>query len=404
MMRHYLTYQDNVQRFFREHSEKYHGVIIPMSIATSFPSGTYGFVRALCSRHNYIEYSIDPRNALFQDQWNRSNVRPPHEKMASELGEPYTTKALSQALEPADFDDDSVLRENVKLCIDFQKQFRMRSEDKRKLDKYQKLLGLKSLDPLKQPQHLIPPYYQFSSFTDPWYNVSMNSTQAALPHRDGIPLRPVLHFNQWAGIGDWASCFSKLTESGINELWYYPNNFKEHNASAEELTAYRDAVANAVSKELLPFCLFGGYFAALMSHFGLAGFGNGIGYGEWRDSGYHRGGTASIRIYLQKLHRYIDAPAAQNLIDNDPDYFGRDSEILSGYVDSRRSVVDMSQQETLHHFMECRKQELEFVESHSISEAISELNTTISKLKKIGPLEHEKYGDSLGRWRDAISH
>ena len=61
----YITYQHNVQRFFREHSEKYTGVIIPLSIATSFPTGTYGFVRALCSKHN-LKYAIDPRTPLFQ--------------------------------------------------------------------------------------------------------------------------------------------------------------------------------------------------------------------------------------------------------------------------------------------------------------------------------------------------
>lgn len=403
MMRHYLTYQHNVQRFFREHSEKYDGVIVPLSIATAFPSGTYGFVHALCSRHPDIQYAIDPRNALFQKQWDRANVRPPHEKMASVLGEPYTTKGLSEAVIASDFDDEDVLKESVRLCIEFQKQFRMRSEDKRKLKKYKKLLGLESLVPLKKPQHLVPPYHQFANFADPWYEVSLRSTQASVDHRDGIPLRPVLHFTQWEGLGDWKSCFSALAGLGIGNVWYYPNNFKEHEASSEELAAYRDAVESAVRMRLQPFSLFGGYFAALMSYYGLLGFGNGIGYGEWRDSGYHRGGTAITRIYLLKLHRYVDAPTAQNLIDRDPDYFGCDSEIVAGYVEAGESVVDMSLQESLDHFMECRRQELEFVQSCSLSEAMTELAETISKLEEIGPLELEKFGASLERWRGTIS-
>ena len=45
---HYLTYQHNVQSYFREHADKYEGVIVPLSIATAFPTGTYGFVRQSC--------------------------------------------------------------------------------------------------------------------------------------------------------------------------------------------------------------------------------------------------------------------------------------------------------------------------------------------------------------------
>ncbi len=402
-MRHYLTYQHNVQKFFREHSDKYDGVVIPLSIATSFPGGTYGFVRALCSRHPDVQYSIDPRNAIFQKAWNRSKVRAPHKKMVAVLGEPYSSVALSRDLMPTDLADDATLRENVESCLEFQKCFRTRSEEQRKLRKYQKLLGVDTLSPLKEPQHLIPPYYQFSSLSDPWYTVSLRSVQASNGYREGIPVRPVLHFRAWEGIRDWGPCFAALGDAGIEELWYYPNYLREHHAGEGELSAYRKAVKDAVSNQLQPYSLFGGYFAVLMSYFGLAGFGNGIGYGEWRDSGYHRGGTAVTRVYLLKLHRYVDAPTAQSLIDRDPDYFGNDSEIVAGYVDAGKSVVDMSLEETLDHFMKCRKQELEFVQTRPLDDAISELKETGSRLTAIGPLEEKKFGAPLARWQEAIS-
>lgn len=308
-----------------------------------------------------------------------------------------------QALDPADFDNEDVLEENVRHCIEFQKQFRTRSEDERKLAKYKMLLGLESLGSLKEPQCLIPPYYQFSNIGDSWYETTIRSIRAATKYRDGIPLRPVLHFRRWEGVSDWSSCYSLLTANEIAGFWYYPNNFKEHEASSAELSAFRKAVEVAVESRLQPFALFGGYFAALMSYFGLAGLGNGIGYGEWRDSGYHRGGTAATRIYSLKLHRYLDAPSAQNLIGRDPDYFGGDSEIIAGYVESEESVVDMSQAEALDHFMECRNQEFDFVRTQPRDAAIAELNETLSRLERIGPLELERYGDSLVRWRDALS-
>src|SRR3569832_1067312 len=109
--RHYLTYQHNVQRYFREHADKYQGVIVPLSIATAFPSGTYGFIRALCHRHKDKHYAIDPRDALFQHKWNReANVRDPHKRMVDALGGPFKEHGLERALTPSDFKDAATIR------------------------------------------------------------------------------------------------------------------------------------------------------------------------------------------------------------------------------------------------------------------------------------------------------
>src|SRR5205809_7883706 len=107
--KHYLTYQHNVQRYFKEHRDKYQGVLIPFSIATAFPTGTYGFVRALCSMGKDNQYALDPRTPLFQKPWNRDNVRKPHQKMAEVLGPPFVTKGLSSSVQPADFANSSVI-------------------------------------------------------------------------------------------------------------------------------------------------------------------------------------------------------------------------------------------------------------------------------------------------------
>jgi hypothetical protein len=401
-MRHYLTYQHNVQQFFRKHADKYDGVIVPMSIATSFPSGTYGFIRALCTRHSDVQYAIDPRNAMFQKNWNRDHVREPHKKMAAVMGKPYEETVVERPLQVDDFDAASI-SDSVKKCIEFQKTFRMTDETDKKLRKYKKLLGLDKLDKLKVPQHLIPPYFQFEEVGDPWYELSVKCLKEALKHREQIPLRPVLHFSNWPNGDTWDSCLVTLTSNDINELWFYPNNFREHDAKEAQLKLYRQAVARAVSKGCTPYVLFGGYFAILMSFDGLAGFANGVGYGEWRNSSYHRGGSAQTRIYILKLHRYIDSADAQSLIDKDPEYFGVGSSILADYVDAEKSVVDMTLEDALNHFMACRHTELRFVSSHSAAEAATELEETVSRLDNIGPLEAKKYGESLERWKEAIS-
>ena len=397
----YITYQHNVQRYFREHSEKYSGVIIPLSIAATFPTGTYGFIRALCSKYHH-SYAIDPRTALFQRNWDRSHVRPPHRTMAEILGGPFATVGLTERLEPSALEADDSLREVCQNCVSFQKSFRTRAEDVRKLKKYKKLLGISELDELSQPQFLIPPYFLFQGTDDPWYGLNLRSIEYAMEEADGLPVEPVMHTRDWHDPGAWASILRDLGSLDVEALWLYTNSFKEHDAGCEELGRSRIVVEETSKKDMAPKVLFGGYLSVLMAYCGLKAFGNGIGYGEWRDSGYHRGGTAMTRIYVPKVHRYLDAPAAQNLIEADPDYFASDTDLLGDCVESGRQLTDVTLVEALDHFMECRYAEIQFVTRHAASEAIAELEETCQHLTQVGPLESTKYGTSLARWADTL--
>jgi hypothetical protein len=401
---HYLTYQHNVQRYFRDHSDKYQGVIIPLSISTTFPSGTYGFTRALLARTREKQYAIDPRTPLFQKNWDRGkHVRDPHRRVAEVFGEAFAGIALKRALKPRDFDGAISIEGIVKECLEYQRSFCSREEDVRKLRKYKKLLGLTEMDELGDPQFLIPPYFQFNRQDDAWYQIAFRCIQAASKFAGSIPVRPVIHFQNWSSIVDWKLILNKLTEQDIEGFWLYPNDYKERDANVDSLKAYRASVEAANSDGFKTYSLFGGYYAILMRYTGLCGFANGIGYGEWRDSGYHRGGSAQTRVYSLRLHRYIDAPALQNIIDKDREYFGNDTEIMSGCIESHRSVDELTNAECLDHFIECRKQELDFVETHTIAEAISELKETFRHLSSIGPLEEEKFGTNLQNWWEALS-
>ncbi len=394
---HYLTYQHNVQRYFRHHVDKYDGIIIPMSIAVSFPGGTYGFIRALCAKDRSKRYAIDPRTPLFQKAWDRSQARAPHERMVEELGEPFTSKGIAGPLAPTAFEDEA-LTIAVQRCIAYQKEFRASEEDQRKLNKYKKLLGVENLGQLQEPQFLIPPYFQFNNEADPWFGISLRAVQLSQPVADGIPLRPVIHPRNWDAVSDWPSLLNTLKAAGCRDTWLYPNNFKEHDAPLPELQSYRAVVEACVLGDVGPYSLFGGYYAILLGTLGLKGFANGIGYGEWRDSGYHRGGTAILRIYMPRLHKYLDVPAAQNLLDKDADYFAGGSDLLSECASGGRPLADLSQEESLDHFLECRRDEIAFVDRQGLAPARAELKETLSKLTGVGPLERQTYGPSLERW------
>ena len=291
----------------------------------------------------------------------------------------------------------------AKACLEYQQKFRTRDEDARKLAKYKKLLGVVELGHLCEPQFVIPPYFQFSKDNDPWFKVCMRLIDATVALKPSVPVSPIIHYDNWSSITAWAEFAKKLAAKGIGSFWFYPNDFREHTAEQPSLVSYRKAVQDVAATGVKAGALHGGYFAILMSKYGLASFSNGIGYGEWRDSGYHRGGTADIRIYVPKLHRFIGAPQVQSLIDRDPDYFGSDSELLSNCIEGQQPVTEVVLGEALEHFMECRRAELDFIESKGLPAARIELAETIEHLKALGKLELDEYGSSLQRWSNVIA-
>jgi hypothetical protein len=377
---------------------------VPVSILSAFPGGTYGFIRALCARDRAKEYAIDLRTPLFQKSWNRvANVRDAHRRVASILGEPFRSAGLQRALVVQDF-PEAVRQQCVKRCIEYQLEFRFYEEAERKLRKYQQLLGLddESMIPLKKPQHLIPPYFQFESIEDDWFDVTVRCVHDSMAHRQGVPVRPVLHFDAWDSLGQFGGVAARLPD-GIESVWLYPNNFREHDASLESLQAMRGVIEDAAAHQVRPYTLHGGYLSVLMGEFGLAGFGNGVGYGEWRDSGYHRGGQAGIRVYALRLHRFLPPEQADSLLDLAPEYFGDDDLLFAKCLAEGRSLLDVSLEEALDHFMRCRQRELETVGVSGITAAVEELRATVEVLEAIGELERREYGDSLQRWIDVVS-
>lgn len=189
---------------------------------------------------------------------------------------------------------------------------------------------------------------------------------------------------------------------GVRSYFLYPNNFQEHEAAEDELDMYIRSAEADHAAGFRPFALHGGYFSIILEKRGLAGFGNGIGYGEWRDSGYHRGGSAYLRIYIPKLHRFLNPVEAQSLIAADQDYFTADSDLLSDFSAAKRPLIEVQSAQATDHFMESRYQEIRFVKDHTEADIVAELRETVKRLSDIGELEAQRFGTSLSKWANAI--
>jgi DNA-binding XRE family transcriptional regulator len=322
--------------------------------------------------------------------------------MAAIFGEPFTSVGLLRALTPHDL-PTARINEITKSCIQYQLDFKVQKDQQRKLEKYRKLLGIDTVPKIANPQHFVPPYFRFSDVGDEWYEISMSCAEQATTIVPANQLCPIIHFAEWPTSDEWQAVAVRLKNAGISSLFMYPNNFREHEATEEKLQKYVESTTSVVGAGITAIALHGGYLSILLEKKGLSGFGNGVGYGEWRDSGYHRGGTAEIRLYIPKLHRFLDPAKAQSLISGNPEYFAADSDLLNEYALSNKPLTSVSLQEALDHFMDSRQREIEAVRDNTLLHLTQELADTVEVLKAIGQLEAENYGPSLTRWRSVLS-
>lgn len=407
---HLLFYQHNVQVFLLGHVEKYQGVIVPLSVATAFKDGTDGFIRALCKASPEKVYMIDPRSALFQARWDRKKKRDAHRRMATQLGKvALETLDADRAITVDDLTADAI-EDMVRTSLAFQLDFGQ--QDNAKLKKYAKLAGVATLGRLESPRRLVPPYFQFTSENDPWYSKTMailEESQRYLKERDGsllTELCPVLHSRGFADVVDWGKVAGELKARAVQTAFLYPNNLKEIEIGLPDLQRYRDAVKAIAGAGVRCYTLHGGYFAVLLSKHGLAGFGNGIGYGEWRDSGYHSGGQANIRIYVPKLHRFVQANEVQFLLEAFGEFIAEDSDLLSGLLSSGGSALAVTTEQANNHFLDCRAAETKFVAEADIQAIKAELTSTADVLGtckvKAAEVISQKGRETLLRWADAL--
>lgn len=402
MLDHYLTYQHSVQKFFVEHIDRYDGIVIPLSIISAFSGGTNGFIRALCAKDRRKRYGIDPRTALFQRQWNREkHVRDPHRRIAAILGKPFSDVGLERPVVVEDFPDELV-RESAMKCIQYQLEFR-HTDDERKVKKYAKLLEMDEICELGVPQYLIPPYFMSSGMADSWFDLGRKFWNASNEFADGVPVWPVIHISKAVDLLPADQLVKIFHDDSISDIWLFPNDFREHSAPASELEALLNAVKTLSVADIHPRMLHGGYFSVMLSKFGLKGFANGVGYGEWKDSGYHRGGAADLRIYCLPLHRFIGVAQAEFLIELDPAHFASDGLLFERVYREGSSFLEVSFTEANEHFMRCREEEINFVSQNDLRKIVSQLRDASDALQAAAEDQIRGYSQSLLNWADVLA-
>ena len=368
---HYLTYHHVTQNFFRRQSDKFDGLIVPLSIATVFKQGTGGFVLTLRK-----PYAIDPRTPIFQAEFDRDQIRPSHLLMArvhgSSVGEVFKTRPLQSS----DI-TNSIIGDMARSVVSFQKEFAAQSA--RKVEKYARILGETVENNYSGPEFLIPPYFRSANKSDNWYAISLSLAKAAALEKEEYRFAAVIHLTQDFPESEFESVAQDYSDEHFDGLIIYINDLREYFAPQSSLTQYARLV-EALSRTNKPLLgLFGGFFTLMLRKIGLSGFSNGVGYGEYRNSGYHSGGQAVRRYYIPKLHRYFTDINAQSIVEtvNEP-WIKCSCSICA----SRERITDLTSQELLNHFLNIRFQELEYARANNLTSILDDLNETSEMLSR----------------------
>lgn len=385
---HYLTYHHVSQDFFRRHRNKYDGLIIPLSVACVFRQGTGGFVLTLKK-----QYALDPRTPILQADFDRQSIRRAHLEIAGVHGPEVSRIFLSRPVRPADV--SPLAADMAARVLTFQKDFAQQSAEK--VDKYAKLLGEKVQSAYGGPHFLMPPYFKSNGADDPWYTVSLSLAKAAVREKARYRLAPVLHITADFPENEFRRMADDYADPGFDGLIVYVNELKEYSEPAATLKKYANLVVllQGLGKPL--FGLFGGYFTLLLRKIGLGCFSNAVGYGEYRDSGYHQGGQAVRRYYVPKLHRYFTETDAETLLN-----IVRGGILQCGCATCRRRrpLTDYSSQELLDHFLNTRLTELQQAEGTNLSDLLDQMDETRRTLEDY-PIPFDRYSH-LREWVEAL--
>lgn len=389
LLGHYLTYHHVSQDFFRRNRDKYDGLIIPLSVACVFRQGTGGFVLTLRK-----EYAIDPRTPIFQADFDRKSIRRAHREMAAVHGPTVSRIFESRRLQPADV--NPIAPDIASRVLSFQKQFAQQSADK--VAKYAALLGEDVQPTYGGPHFLIPPYFRNRSRDDPWYSVSLKLAKAAVREKEAYKLVPVLHITQDFPEDRFVAMAKDYNEPGFDGLIVFVNDLREYVAPATTLTKYARLVVSLRDQGKPLFGLFGGYFTLMLRKVGLGCFSNAVGYGEYRDSGYHEGGQAVRRYYIPRLHRYFSDTDAESLLS-----IVRDSGFRCACNICRRTrpLTDFTSQELLDHFLNVRISEIEQAAAQGLGDLVDELDETRARLERYRAIPPDRCSH-LRAWVEAL--
>jgi hypothetical protein len=403
-VKHFLAYGNSDQVSFRDPGVRasFQFMSVPGTIAAYYEDATAAFVLS-----SNLDYSIDPRTPLFQE--DLPAPRASHFTLAQWLGSAVSARLNDHpagAYFPAAFYTRDVVAEMVESLLGKQLDYSGRAPVvRKKMDRYRQLLlqasGRSADAPgaeVRAPAFILAPYFAVrDTENDPWWAVSRSVLDVCASRADAAAISPV---SAVAKVNLLDSALTAVPDELSRTQFFWVTDFDERRVSTDELTSLWQTVREHSNRGRRLVNLYGGFFSICMQHAGLWGFNNGLGYSESRAwPQLTSTGAAPPRYYIRRLHAFAPPAQAQLLIEADPS-FGCPCSACSG-----RSPVDMSYHLLKRHFALARQWELELVNARTVAELESLLQQAAADFGRARPALPGSLGlksDHLVTWAAAL--
>jgi hypothetical protein len=332
-------------------------------------------------------------------------------ELSKEYGTTIKERILSQSipLNHNDFEQNpDLIDEIAENVLSFQKSLEGKPSP---VEKYRKMLGEEVEENVQRPIFLVAPYFFISNQDDYWYGISKKLAETSLKYKENndvyatiLAPKDVLYDTSFLDsvIDDYKSLDGYL-------IWI--DNFREDDdrfSTNYELIRYRNFIETLSSQTNKPiYVIYGSYFSALMSKYGLSGFCTGVRYGESKKYNYATEEIGTVRFYLPLLKKKIPEDDASRFFQLHPtEMCGCDlcvkrlERIKSQFpnIGERELIVkffeNMKPKFKVSHFMASRYTEAEEIQTLTVSELKHRLRESI---EKIGSLEPQLVKEGLAR-------
>jgi hypothetical protein len=245
------------------------------------------------------------------------------------------------------------------------------------MDRYRTLLQKASGRPsagaqptVRGPSFKLAPYFAVrNTVGDPWWDVNTRVWAFCESRTDAVEISPAIAVSNVATLG---SALDAIPSGLSRTQFFWITDFDERLVDSSILGRLWRTVADQALKGKDLVNLYGGFFSICMSHAGLWGFNNGLGYSESRAwPQLTSTGAAPPRYYIRKLHAFASPGSAQLLINANPS-FGCDCTACAGVP-----PIGMDYHGLKKHFALSRKWEIDLVASNTPTQLADALEASL---------------------------
>ena len=261
-----------------------------------------------------------------------------------------------------------------------------------------------------EPTFIVPPYFHFSSVSDPWFDINIQFAKRTREKQPNDSIFPIVLTNSGSRNKD---LIIRYKNEGFKMLlvWVDDLNEKEVGGNGTQigkLISFANFIGMANEEGVKIINLYGSYYSVLLGKIGLGGMCNGIFYGEYKSRKSKVGGGPQSRYYVRKLHDFIGLVPAISLLQDK-----KGSELLDTETPECMKLIngnpkniflfDSDHSLAQRHFVFSRRKELKNASIKTLHELLVEIDHVVKEYTEVvSKASGTKKLDYLVSWRDAL--